>query len=206
MNDNDKIQVVSLFPTPIYKAEINLSDEEINHVKDYKIDMDNMLGNFYSEEVQVLDDPIYTQLKQDILSHVKRYSNDVLGIENEMYICLSWFTRNPPGSQMHRHQHRNSFISGCLYFTDGSPIKFWADKSPIYNQFFDLQAKEYNLFNSSAWTLPIDKNYLLLWPSYVQHSVEMNDSNSDRISLAFNVFIKKEIGSEKFLTHLSFEK
>lgn len=195
-------QVVSLFPTPVYKATIPLTDAEIAYAKQADISYDNKLGNFYSEDVDILDLEVYSGLKSDIMQHVKRYAQEVLKINQELYICLSWFTRNPPGSQMHRHFHRNSFLSGTLYITDASPIKFWSKQTPIFNQFFDITAKEYNVFNSSSWTLPVEKNDLLIWPSYFEHSVEPNEMKEDRISLAFNVFIKDSVGEKDNLTFL----
>lgn len=195
-------QLVNLFPTPVYKNSIVLTDDEVTYAKTSDISIESNLGSFYSSDSQVLNNEIYFNLRNDIMSHVNRYAKEVLRINQELYICLSWFTRSPPGSQIHRHSHRNSFLSGTLYITEASPIKFWSKHTPIFNEFFDLTAEEYNIFNSSSWSLPVEKNDLLIWPSYFEHSVEPNEMTTDRISLAFNIFIKGEIGEKRNLTAL----
>ena len=60
-----------------------------------------------------------------------------------------------------------------------------------------------------AWT-EFAVNYtpgmLLLFPSYLFHSVPINNTKNIRSSLAFNVVPKSNLGSEENLTELRFDK
>ena len=62
---------------------------------------------------------------------------------------------------------------------------------------FDIEAEEYNLYNSSDWIYPVKNNQLIIFPSYLRHKVKKNIENKTRISLSFNVFLKGEISKVK---------
>ena len=49
----------------------------------------------------------------------------------------------------------------------------------------------------------IKNNYLILFPSWLTHSVKPNkEATIDRISLAFNTFVKGNLGKRENLNHL----
>ena len=64
----------------------------------------------------------------------------------------------------------------------------------------------YNHFNSSYFTLPMNEGELILFPSNLQHSVPQNESDEERISLSFNTWAKGNLGNEKDLTYLPFDR
>ena len=55
--------------------------------------------------------------------------------------------------------------------------------------------KEYNKENSHVWYWPSIKNRMLLFPSWLQHYVPTNESDTPRISIAFNIMLKGKVGS-----------
>ena len=55
-------------------------------------------------------------------------------------------------------------------------------------------SSEGNIWNSSNWELPTKAGDLILFPSYLTHSVPKNESNEKRISLAFNYFLEGTLG------------
>jgi hypothetical protein len=36
------------------------------------------------------------------------------------------------------------------------------------------------------WRVPVEENIIILFPSWIQHYVDDNNSNEDRISISFN--------------------
>jgi predicted 2-oxoglutarate/Fe(II)-dependent dioxygenase YbiX len=77
-------------------------------------------------------------------------------------------------------------------------IKFYRN----YYETIKIQPKEYNIYNSKSWWLPVKTGQLILFPSSTTHSVEVKKGNNTRVSLAFNVFIKGTLGDNKDLTEL----
>jgi hypothetical protein len=68
----------------------------------------------------------------------------------------------------------------------------------------NLKIKEFNPFNSIEWSVNVKDNTLLLFPSQLYHGVAPNFSNNNRISIAFNTFVKGQIsdatsGAELYL-------
>ena len=60
-----------------------------------------------------------------------------------------------------------------------------------------------------AWTtfsLEFQPGLLALFPSYLFHSVPVNESDKVRSSVAFNVVPKNSLGQEENLTELNFNK
>ena len=49
-----------------------------------------------------------------------------------------------------------------------------------------LQTEKYNTFNSATFMLPMKRGELILFPSNLTHSVPVNQSDEERISLSFN--------------------
>ena len=69
--------------------------------------------------------------------------------------------------------------------------------------FFNFETNEYNTWNSLTWWIPVKSGDILLFPSYLNHSVETKQDNNLRISLAFNTFVKGNIGSREGLSELN---
>ena len=69
-----------------------------------------------------------------------------------------------------------------------------------------LEAVKFNTFNSATFMLPMKKGELLLFPSNLTHSVPVNQSEEERISLSFNTWPKGNMGDKTSLTYLPLER
>ena len=54
--------------------------------------------------------------------------------------------------------------------------------------------REYNNYNSTSWTVPVQQNRLLIFPAYIPHRIMRNSGKKIRYSLAFNVIPKGIFG------------
>lgn len=107
-------------------------------------------------------------------------------------ITTSWFTKTPSNERGNQHSHTNSWWSGVYYFrNDTSAIKFEQFDRGVHVPY---ENNEPNEFNTSAFTLKPEKGTLILFPSYLIHSIQKNESSSNRHSLAFNIMPKGEVG------------
>ena len=142
--------------------------------------------------------------------HHREYDLDPLGIENiicpkydlKFYITQSWLTFTNPGGFHHPHVHNNSIISGVFYFNaeEGKDdIMFAKDRS---YRIIDIERKDFNMYNCTSWTIPVMTGDLLIFPSGLEHSVNQTVSSNVRISLAFNVFVKGDLGGHERLQGL----
>lgn len=198
-----------LFGTPIFLYDKYSNPGEIhNTVNEQKEVILNKDQNFSSAETNILELDSYKEIKNRITDGLNEYVRDVLHIENryEFYITQSWLNINPPGTGHHRHNHSNSIVSGVYYIdtSDNSSITFLSQNNTniTSNPTLTITVNEYTLANSSSWLVPVKNNDIIYFPSTTLHQVGPNDSNRNRISLAFNCFVKGHFGASNTLNEL----
>tara|TARA_Y100000310_G_C20671267_1_gene810440 strand:- start:1508 stop:2239 length:732 start_codon:yes stop_codon:yes gene_type:complete len=165
------------------------------------------LWNATSLNRYVLNDEHFSGLRRFIQGHIDNYVYNVLELTRDVnfYITQSWIVYNNEMSSVFRHVHNNSLLTGVFYIQgDYCPISFHHKDSLPFSR-FQFQSKKFNLSNSNIWRVENEKEKLLLFPSDLEHSVEPNESKLQRISLAFNTFVKGDMGSEDDLNSLQLE-
>lgn len=105
----------------------------------------------------------------------------------KLSLINSWFNLNPKGAYHEIHDHKNSIISGVFYIKvpeDSGNINFYRSDSAEY--FLPDNIDSFNSFNSCKYTYEPKESFIFLFPSWLKHSVDLNNSTKDRISLSFN--------------------
>jgi|TARA_E500000318_G_scaffold83399_1_gene79032 uncharacterized protein (TIGR02466 family) len=199
-------QVHGIFPEPIYLSHLNRSftKKELKSVESHKKGLIQNAGNKTSKNKYVLNKPEMSKLKKDLLKHVNLYLEKVIATEHKvtLNITQSWLNYTNENQYHHEHSHSNSFLSGVLYMKANSEtdrIFFHKDMS---KGTLRLKPKTFNLYNSPEWFFRVAESMLVLFPSYLVHSVKTKDDDGERISLAFNVYLKGKIGSYHSITEL----
>lgn len=190
------------FPTPIWWEQTEIDTKNIISV------CMNMLKNdpkgrivsneggwqsldFYAgdyQELSVLENKIMVQ------------ANDCLyGYGYDPKYCRlifnnMWFNINYTNNSNSVHFHDNTFISGCFYLKatpDQGNITFY--KNYALNYIVASQAKllENTALNVGAITHEPNTGKLLMFPGYLPHGVGHNPTKETRISLGFNIKLKR---------------
>jgi uncharacterized protein (TIGR02466 family) len=213
MNHEEPIKAITntllLFGTPVFLyneySDSNYIHDTSEEQKELVLNRDQ---NYSSKNTNVLELEAYKDIKQRILNGLHTYVKDVLCIkdQHEFYITQSWLNVNPPNTSHHRHNHSNSIISGVYYVdtTDESTITFLSGATPSItnNTTLAIDVDHYNLANSTSWKVPVRNNDIIFFPSTTLHEVDANTSNRNRISLAFNCFVKGTFGKDENLNKL----
>jgi uncharacterized protein (TIGR02466 family) len=101
-----------------------------------------------------------------------------------------WANVNAPGASHRLHSHRNNYLSGVYYVQV-------PDRADTIN-FFDPRAQAgvirppVSAFipeNTEQVVLKVKEGMIMIFPAWLQHSVDMNCSNQARISLSFNIML-----------------
>tara|TARA_R100001377_G_C3161477_1_gene99846 strand:+ start:73 stop:729 length:657 start_codon:yes stop_codon:yes gene_type:complete len=197
-----------IFQTPVYitKLRKKFSQKEldfiINHDKDSRAKIglnpkSTLLAkrNFGSENKHVLDQKQFKNLKKELELILQDYFDKIICPANDIvpYITQSWLNYSEPGKFHHEHNHPNSYVSGVVYIQCHETL----DKISFVNHDYKMirpETKEYNVFNSVQWTIPVKTNDVILFPSSLPHCVPPNEGDKIRISLSFNTFIKGTVG------------
>lgn len=201
----DNFEISGLFPLPILKADIKrkLSKGELKFVDKLKTDLQPNIGNVNSKDTFVLDRSEFKDIRDFIDSSIEDYMNNIIQpkYDTTCYITQSWLNWTEPGGFHHNHFHPNSFISGVFYINasgDSDKISFVKEK----HDHFDVEPAEYNLYNSNTWWVGVRTGTLILFPSHITHSVPTTTSDNIRISLAFNTYLKGQLGEPYFANEL----
>jgi|TARA_E500000305_G_scaffold64277_1_gene51231 uncharacterized protein (TIGR02466 family) len=196
--------VEGLFPTPVYINNIdrNFTEQELQFVNDQQNNCIKNEGNIHTEDSYVLDRKQFKNIKIFLENCCKDYLEKIICPENniELYITQSWLNYTKENQYHHKHLHSNSIISGVLYFNcNKDSIKFYNSN---INHTIKPLIKKYNFWNSETWTFPAKTGELFMFPSSLNHGVDVKKGDNIRISLSFNTFYRGVLGSDTALTKL----
>jgi uncharacterized protein (TIGR02466 family) len=205
MTENNNEIIFPLFPIPIYISKLNreLTEEEFLFINKNKLDVYKNEGNTTSNDNYILNQKIFNSLKEDLYLKVQYYFKNILLYTDSAvpFITQSWLNYTEKNQYHHKHKHFNSLMSGVFYINCNE--KF--DKIKFFNnnyQTINPEVKEYNIWNSDSWSFPVKTGDIILFPSSLMHMVETKKGDNTRISLAFNTFIKGNLGIKNELTEL----
>ena len=194
----------SLFPCPIYETTMKpeLDSEERKDIKNIvEYEMDDSSTNWVSIDTFIFDTRL-PKLKKFIKTQIQTYVDEVINPKKELnlefFITQSWIFKVEPGGYLTRHDHPNSLLNGVFYIStiESDKINFY-DPSFSTKTRIDILPERHNVWNSTLCSFNVHDNKLLLFPSWLEHSVNVNPmSSTDRISISFNVFVRGNI-SEK---------
>lgn len=197
-------EVYPLFSQPVFVSHENVDatfSTEIEYCKHLEY-IQNKGGNYASIETNILDIATFANIKKLICAAIDHYAKGVMcWTDVDLYVTQSWANINPKNTQHSTHYHFNSIISGVFYLqtTDNDSITFHNDAKTL----LDFKKSLYNIYNSETWEIPVKPGMIAIFPSQLTHSVKIHDTNTERISIAFNTFVKGSLGTKENLTLLT---
>ena len=193
----------SWFVTPLAADYIKEIDNE--RLKHYCLELNHKesgrtvsnAGGWQSEDLN-LQDPILTELLNS-LWHRINYMKTNLGVKDSVKLTITamWVNINKKGNFNRPHAHPDSFLSG-VYYVDSDPINGGniVFQSPILTHgyhwdkdWFEESASE--TISSSNCQYKPETTKVIIFPGWVWHYVEPNNSDQDRISISFNTKLEK---------------
>jgi len=186
------------FPTPIYIADIKhptLNQELERDItawanKDKGITRTNIRG--WHSTTDMHEKPEYQKLVS-MLYDCQKTIYDQEHYESEPFLGNMWANINPPGGSNRAHQHPNSLWSGvywiktpknCGHLKIDDPRSAAAMVRPKQKE----GSMPSRLFRETHYE-PI-AGRCIMFPSWLMHCVDPNESNDTRISVSFN-FLQK---------------
>jgi uncharacterized protein (TIGR02466 family) len=199
-------EVYPLFVEPYLRANIagSITTAQIQYIKNLK--MVGNTENLISENLYIFEKPELKSIKDAVQEVLDIYARDVLCIPQQIYVTQSWSLICNPKVGMHAHSHSNSILSGSLYYCElpTPPSSMVFTRHFTYQQ-IDLDPPDpskRNIYNSPINRVTPKQNDIFLFSSRLTHMVEQNAANEPRYSIAFNTFVKGQLGNYRAVTEL----
>ena len=196
--------IMPLFSTPLYiKNFVPLSNDEEIILKSSKLERMQSDNGYFSQDKYILDST--KELKRSIESCINEYVFDELKVSGpvKFYFTNSWIVKHKKNDWAHQHAHTNCILSGVYYFDvdeNSGVLSFHKESNhfTVFPMHLDLDVSEHNIINSKAWSFTPKNHQLFIFPPWLKHGVSGNNSDKDRYSLAFNVYLKGKIGKKEY--------
>lgn len=105
----------------------------------------------------------------------------------ELELYNIWLNINPPGGYNELHHHKDAVLSG-VYYVDANDnqgnIQFDRNDNADYHIPEYVEKETY--FTATRASYRSKTNALYVFPGWLKHSVQPNNSKQDRISISFN--------------------
>tara|TARA_B100000989_G_scaffold293145_1_gene270086 strand:+ start:680 stop:1282 length:603 start_codon:yes stop_codon:yes gene_type:complete len=189
------------FPTPVWAIQLDnfkkINEEMYKFIKESQlsdnegITKSNVKG-WHSKDFN-LQENIIKKFIAFISPAIEKVMSDMDWDKQKQAVNINnmWAIINTGGSANLRHQHGNSTISGAYYVrapkSSGDIVFYDPRPAPVYSY---PKALNPNLLNAQVNGISPKEGALVLFPSYVDHSVNENLSNDERIVVSFNIKIQ----------------
>lgn len=184
-----------LFPTTLWTFKIpsDVSDRINTEIRDL---LDRLVaaapannpGAFLQTEHDLHTLPEMQELSGYFMNAVDDVVRLLSTKHKEMEITGCWANIHP-SDHIHRpHSHFNNFLSAVYYVTvpqGGNQITFHDPRTQHYIIYPAVE--RFNRYNSEHGFFEVEEGLLLLFPSWLVHSVPPGTSKEPRISISFNV-------------------
>lgn len=196
-------QLIPVFPVPLYVNRPS-QGEVLNrplaiairalYDKDEegkRLCAENYSGGYtsYFTHKQLDRDPKFESFAQMIIACAIDFTKK-LGFKGEepLQIANLWTNINSRGGYHEKHRHENSFLSGTYYVmaeAGAAPITFYDPKAAF--RMIEPRMEAPAPFTAKVFSIQPATGTLVLFPSYLEHKVEVQKSDTDRLSLSFNI-------------------
>ena len=190
-----------IFPTPIHQFDVNgfseIQDELIDYAYDFNkkdpigVSISNR-GGWQSKGFDIINEDDVLQLF--LINCLSNFPPIKKSVELRGY---AWININKPGDYNIKHVHPTNNLSGVLWIkclensgdiVFDSPNNF---ESFLENKSYNDDFKKSNFIDDSYHCYPTEGR-MIVFPSHLQHHVQENKSNEDRISVSFNIRLSNE--------------
>ncbi len=189
-----------LFPTPVWTIQLdnykNVNEQMFSYIKSKQktdkigVSKSNIKG-WHSTDFDLNDKDPQTFISF-ILPAIEQVMTDMNWDKEKQIAKINnmWAIVNTGGSTNLRHQHGNSTISGAYYvrapMNSGDIVFYDPRPAPVYSH---PNITNPNFLNAQVNGVNPKEGALVLFPSFLDHSVNENISSSERIVISFNIRI-----------------
>ena len=183
-------EIIELFKINIYSCDLKIDLEELKNkiLDERKKDPEGrFISNYGGWQSNFLKD--IGELKQQIEDKAQKYL-DELGLSKSNKILSCWANINGYKDSNIWHIHPRCALSGVFYIDadeKSGNLRFYHPYINDISREWGDHIKNLNSMNDIATQIEPRSGLLVLFPSFLPHSVNPNLSDKERISISFNI-------------------
>ena len=190
------------FSTPIWTSKINnyekINDQMISYINNLQKNdpqgvIKSNLKGWHSKDFNMKDEQpknFIEAIKKDISLALNDMNWDLKN--QSINIKSVWAIINEKDAWNQKHHHSNSNLSAAYYVSAhnncGDIVFYDPRPAPVHNHPI---SKSPNNLNATINSIKPEAGMLVLFPSYLEHSVNTNLSNEKRTVISFNISLEK---------------
>ena len=185
-----------IFPTNIFLID-DFYNFDITAMKKYISDL--WIDRNYDDRWQTRSADLhkkkeFKKFAELVISTSKEILDELKYDVEDIVITDMWATVLKSAEHHPAHTHSNNFLSGTYYLhsDQGASIMF-RDPRPAADVILP-RLKETIIENSSLLSYASKQNRAIIFPSWLPHWVKQNKSKNKRISIAWNIQLKGQLG------------
>ena len=204
-------RISGIFADPVVQRTFRdpTKSEQNKYEELFVCDCSDNTGNLRSIDSYVFrNNPELNEIHDFCVNSINEMAQEVYKPTNHLnfYITPSWLHITNTGGWHHEHSHPNSLLSGVFYISTVEDDRIHFHDESMHNRFLQqFPTEDYQSFNSSMFWFGVNNQELVMFPSYLRHSVPRNETKQTRVSISFNTWVKGTLGSELNLTELIME-
>ena len=186
------MKIYNLFPTTIYEnyyeGDLTPYIDKCMKLKDkIKCGGDGWLNRPYNTHntYNLYKDKFFKKLIDFFNKNVETFSKEIGAKEVSIKTGCGWFNVSNKGDSQEFHDHNFNIISGIFYLKSSENDASTVFKSPIGELPSDKH-NENNFYNRRSYRIQPVQGKLLLFRSNIEHCVERQMIDSNRITIAVN--------------------
>jgi len=185
------IKEYQLFTTPVWEVNNNIDTETLDDliafaydcVKKYPLETPVSKRNGFNSIPLGINHPALTTILQRSIGAVKEQYEPSVEMRLEKY----WININPPGAYNVRHVHPRTVLACTLYLqtpeNSGDIVFHNTNPAALFANYSNKRAH----YNFSEFRITPKPGLFVACPGWLDHSVDINNSDADRISISMNI-------------------
>ena len=131
----------------------------------------------------------FEDINRRILQVCQRIAESLHFHPNVVLDHQAWLNISPPGASNKLHYHANCHFSGVYYVSLKAPecgSIFFRDPR-VASRMFTSPITQHTDFTAEEERMRPEEGRMYIFPGWLEHGVEPNQSTEDRVSISFNV-------------------
>ena len=191
------MKILEIFKTPVAKFVLNedlkaLAKFSRQWAKNHPSVYISNKGGYQSHNLDLKIPELQSLREQTIRCFNELRAKFFYGVP--LTIDNMWLNINYPDSYNKIHDHPRCCFASSFYVSvpkNSGNIVFY-NNYEMENYMPNEGMTQFGVYNSSIWTLPAETNVLYVFPGWLKHKVETNNSKKNRISFSINAIEKSK--------------